>query len=360
MKQIYKYFIDQKNKILENKKNQKMHNDIHKSFTQGLDILNKRKEFARNLSNNLNKINTNKVIEGNTSGNMTETEQKISTLKTELETKRTNYNSLLTEYETEYTSFIKSFNDLKENVDSCKTSCTANSAYTNEQKQACIAGCHLKGPYIQECQDNFNSQGSQYSCSSTAVNQCDENLMKPNNSSNNLNTYKDSEGVSILKGCCACGGGKFGKPKYYRGGQVINTCANLSNANLINICEGAEVSEIDKIKQLPLLYSKLVEKNENMMSISNRILEIVNELKTYNVNIMDSKIDLQREFSSDSARFNYLKGKISQFKKNNIDLLDKRVEDGQLKKSAYDFRNYVWFILAIAFGLAALNKIRNF
>ena len=76
MKQIYKYFIDQKNKILENKKNQKMHDDIHKSFTQGLDILNKRKEFARNLSNNLNKINTNKVIEGNTSGNMTETEQK--------------------------------------------------------------------------------------------------------------------------------------------------------------------------------------------------------------------------------------------------------------------------------------------
>ena len=34
MKQIYKYFIDQKNKILENKKNQKMHDDIHKSFIQ--------------------------------------------------------------------------------------------------------------------------------------------------------------------------------------------------------------------------------------------------------------------------------------------------------------------------------------
>ena len=79
-----------------------------------------------------------------------------------------------------------------------------------------------------------------------------------------------------------------------------------------------------------------------MMSISNRILEIVNELKTHNVNIMDSKIDLQREFSSDSARFNYLKGKFLNLK-NNIDLLDKRVEDGQLKNQH--------MILEIMFGL---------
>ena len=58
-------------------------------------------------------------------------------------------------------------------------------------------------------------------------------------------------------------------------------------------------------------------------------------------------------------KYNLLLKEIAKFTKQKRNTLNTRMHDGQLKKSAFDFRNNIWLLLAIGFGSVALYKIKD-
>ena len=89
------------------------------------------------------------------------------------------------------------------------------------------------------------------------------------------------------------------------------------------------------------------------------MLAVVNSLKDFNIDLTVSKNNLQRNYNDDSMKYDMLLKEIAKFTKEKKNTLNTRVMDGQLKKYAFDFRNNVWTILAIAFGTVALYKIKD-
>ena len=72
-----------------------------------------------------------------------------------------------------------------------------------------------------------------------------------------------------------------------------------------------------------------------------------------------SKNNLERVFRTNTQKYNALLAEINSFSKTKKDTLNMRVQDSVYKKAAYDFRNNVWLILAIAFGCTALIKLKD-
>jgi hypothetical protein len=96
-----------------------------------------------------------------------------------------------------------------------------------------------------------------------------------------------------------------------------------------------------------------------MLKIADELLEYTNRLKQYNIDIVNSRRDIISNFSDNNKTLQNIKDEIKKYTNLKTNTLNMMVSDGRLKSKAYEMRNYVWLILAIAFGTAALNQIRN-
>jgi len=359
MKKIYNYFINYDKHI----KNKKMFPgespEIENSLKQGNALLKNRRKFLNNLEYNLIHYNRN-IVEGfkegltnpDLSGFTADDAALIEGKIADFNEKKSTYNTKLTQYETDYTAFIKKFEELKAKVKTCKTECeTKHDSNTERGEQdACSAGCSFKGPYIKEAENTFIEKDTtdNYTCpalhSEVAC------------SAVNL----DSKGTSILKGCHVCGGGRFGRPKHVTAlGAYIQNCTQTGD--FIAACEGATGGPTDEEQQSIVNdYTGLSTTNQELLDLADEILEIVKSLKTYNINLVNDKITLLSGHQEDAETYKSIQNEIDRFTKRSKYTLDMKVSDGQLKKKAYDLRIYIWLILALGLGFAALNKIRRF
>lgn len=362
MKKIYNYFINY-DKHIKNT-NEIVSPEIENSLKQGNMLLKNRRKFLNDLEYNLGHYNKN-VIEGFKEGNAnpdlsgfsTEDAALINRKTAEFTQKKTEYNTKLAKYDSDYITFITKFNELKAKVKTCKTSCmTKHDSNTEKSQQnACLAGCTFQSPYIKDAENTFIDKDTteNYSCP-TSVDGCELA---------NMNLKTDSKGTSILKGCTICGGGKFGRPKHILYGGYIQNCSDAggqaSNVNDIAACEGAKF-ETEEQKDIVNKYAALSTTNQELLTLADEILEIVKTLKTYNINLVNDKTTLQTNYKEDSASYKSIQYEINNFTKRNKLTLDMKVNDGMLKKKAYELRIYIWLILALGLGFAALNKIRRF
>lgn len=357
MKKIYNYFINYDKHI----KNKKMFPgespEIENSLKQGNALLKNRRKFLNNLEYNLIHYNRN-IVEGfkegitnpDLSGFTTDDAALIEGKIADFKVKKSTYNDKLKDYETAYTVFIKKFEELKAKVKTCKTECETNhDSNTEKVKQdACSAGCSFKGPYIKEAENTFIEKDTtdNYTCP-TSRGGCSDNLKT------------DSKGTSILKGCYVCGGCRFGRPKHVTAlGAYIQNCTQTGDSIA---CEGATGAPTDEEQKSVLdNYASLSTTNQELLDLADEILEIVKSLQTYNINLVNDKVTLLTGHQEDAETYKSIQNEIDRFTKRSKYTLDMKVSDGQLKKKAYDLRIYIWLILALGLGFAALNKIRRF
>lgn len=370
MDKIFKHLFESR------KKNKKKHKSSKRSSMQGIHLLDTRKNFFNRLEFNLSNFpSTNKVIEGNT--NMEniviingqeidlskftgEQKTNIKNIAINFTQKKEKYNQLMGSYKSKYETFINDFNTLKDAVSSCKTKC--ETVHQNTQKiNACQVGCHLAGPYIKECTNTFIETDTN-SCATTGNQQCQNNA--PKSETHNLNMLVDKNQVSILDGCCDCGGGNFGKPKITMGGISYRSCDQYDDDSHASACTTSfstfkKPEMVSSPKPIVERYTEIVSINEQMLNIADELLEYTNTLKQYNIDIASSRGDIIANFSDNNTKLQYIKDEIKTFTNLKTNTLNMMVSDGRLKTKAYEMRNYVWLILAIAFGTAALNQIRN-
>ena len=119
------------------------------------------------------------------------------------------------------------------------------------------------------------------------------------------------------------------------------------------------MSKQSNINNLPNEYSEIVQINKEMIKMSDEMFSLVNNLKKFNINLSKSKNNLERVFRTNRQKYESLLEQIKSFSKTRKDTLNMRVQDGSFKKGAYDIRNNVWLILAIAFGFTALIKLKD-
>ena len=377
MDKIYKYFTQKK----EEKINRV---EMNMGLLQGLDHLNKRNQrilegtqhFKFNENVRKNMIEGNQNMKGgigseygiNLSGFNKRDKAVVERNLRKFKSLQMKYNSSLRSYERKYRQLLSEYMKYElgdgEGVTSgavhkCKVAC--NTENRNEaHKTACEVGCTLKGPYLLNCQNTFKSDSSNSCKKAVNSNKCNALKRQPINTYySELSQARDSKGVSLVDGCCDCGGGKFGPPSAIVNNNKYTSCYDFNNTTEINKCLNARIENEASIKNLPNKYKEVLRLNKNMISYSDEMLAVVNSLKDFNVDLTVSKNNLQKNYNADNMKYDLLLKEIAKFTKEKQNTLNTRVMDGQFKKSAFDFRNNVWTLLAIAFGTVALYKIKD-
>lgn len=377
MDKIYKYFTQKKEKKINRVK-------MNMGLLQGLDHLNRRNQqilegtnhFKFNENVRKNMIEGNQNMKGdigsqygvNLAGFNKRDKSIVERELKKFKSLQNNYNLNLRTYQKKYRELLTEYMKYElgdgENVTSgavhkCKVACNTENS-SEAHKTACEVGCTLKGPYLLDCQNTFKAD-SVNSCSKTIeTNKCNPLKKQPIDTYySELSQAKDEKGVSLVDGCCECGGGKFGSPSAIVNNNKYTSCYDFNNTTEINKCLNARITNEASIKNLPKKYKEVLKLNKNMISFSDEMLSVVNSLKDFNIDLTVSKNNLQRNYNDDSMKYSMLLKEIAKFTKEKKNTLNTRVMDGQLKKSAFDFRNNIWTILAIAFGTVALYKIKD-
>ena len=355
---------------------------LKKSSIQGSNLIHEKNKKINQLKSHFKKmLQSNKIIEGNTQREFIDLDGKRIEITSFSEIQKTNirdiisnfnrdkelYNSKLTEYESKYKTLMQNFIMLQENVDDCKVNCNESSKFDNQQeKYACKLGCFLNGPYLKECEDTFQDTETT-SCGITAQEQCENYKAKDAYSPN---TLIDENNLSLVDGCCHCGGGQFGAPKKNISGTVYDNCDTYDDENLRNACnEGISISNALKENILSSenlnrtivdRYSEVVTLNQEMITLSDNLLGYINSLKDFSIYVNENKLEVQSKFMSDKSELDEYKRQIEMLEGNKKNRIDKFLSDSRLKSEAYKMRMYVWLILAVGFGSAALYQIKKF
>lgn len=370
MDKIYKYFMEEKPK--------KNNNENNIAMLQGLHHLNKRNQKILELTSNLDMHENREGYTGigkefgiNLKSFNKHEARMIKTKLVRFKYLQRKYASFLRNYSLRYKDLMKTYMNLdsgkadneqdKGVVHNCKVKC--NQEKTNKQSIfACEVGCELKGPYLLKCKNTYNGSSKNNCRKVVSENKCNPNKREP------ILTYeyylnhddrKDNNGTTLIDGCCACGGGQFGKPVAHRENKNYKSCYQLNDTKQINNCLNAPMSKQSNINNLPNEYSEIVQINKEMIKMSDEMFSLVNNLKKFNINLSKSKNNLERVFRTNRQKYESLLEQIKSFSKTRKDTLNMRVQDGSFKKGAYDIRNNVWLILAIAFGFTALIKLKD-
>lgn len=377
MDKIYKY--------LTQKKEEKINRvEMNMGLLQGLDHLNTRNQrllegtphfrFNENVRKNMIEGNQNmsKDIGSqygiNLAGFNKRDKSVVESDLVKFKSLQNRYNETLKLYQTKYRQLLTEYMkyEIGEGegvmsgvVHKCKVVC--NTENTNEaHKTACEVGCTLKGPYLLDCKNTFKSDSTNSCTKAVTDGKCNElRRTAVDTYYSELSQAKDAKGVSLVDGCCGCGGGKFGPPSAVVNNNKYTSCYDFNNTTEVNKCLNALIDSEAEIKNLPKKYEEVLRLNRNMISFSDEMLAVVNSLKDFNIDLSVSKNNLQNNYNDDSMKYNMLLAEIAKFTKEKKNTLNTRVSDGQLKKFAFDFRNNVWTLLAIGFGTVALYKIKD-
>ncbi len=161
------------------------------------------------------------------------------------------YNKLVSDYATSYKGFLLEHEQLQSDVMSCKSKCLeihnqSTQDYSNK-RLACQAGCDLKAPFITKCKDIYKGHKSDSTkqCTALVNGKCDAGSVTLGQNDFVIGEANfDKEGTSLKDGCCACGGGKGGKPKGVINKTLVASCSNLASA--FGVAEGSTPDQVYK------------------------------------------------------------------------------------------------------------------
>lgn len=343
--------------------------------------------FLKNKQKTINKLQDRlKLIENMSAGErMIRAQDKLKKVsdneKTKLSNLEAKFNRQLSNYSASYKNFMDTYNNSIEAVKECKATCKQNipkgSSAWSYKRQACAAGCALKGPFVQPCRDTFKrSKIGNKDCADITSGKClDGEVLIGANDFVNSSSYADNNNVLIKDGCCACGGGAGGPPTVKMRGKTIKKCQDIpkafgysgSDGDYMTVaCHNARVNYSldgvdysDKVANLRTLYTGLKEENENLIETAKEIFEKINKLNDVKndmrtrIGNIDSKLDTQM------AEFGTLYADIMSRRDIKEKTVEAQLEDIRLKESSSTLRYLIWTGLAILSILIVIGRMRK-
>ena len=336
--------------------------------------LNQGVSYKKNKDSRLNKIQNNTVMEGFYSEYGNKRLKKLSKKEQkELEAKRNRYQQELGNYSTAYTNFMNDYFTHNEKLKSCKVTCRNNykAAGDLKKKNACLAGCDLKGPYITDCKDTYDGKKSNPSkkCKDVVGDKCAGGKILVGSEGleilNNVNN-KDSQGLGPVQGCCSCGGGSGGKPKGKFGNTTVISCSDITDANktlqnqLQSICLSSDVG--NNPMYLKNKYKSLQNSNTKLNNITNGIFKEYKELRNQRIKHNKNIQTVENKIGDDINKYSELNSEYEDMVKNSTNdllTLDGQIEDSELNMNSESLKYTIWIGIATLFLLITLKKMNE-
>ena len=355
-------------------KNIKKHNSRPiNELQQGMLLLQKRR-------NDIHKLSKSPLMESMSSSmkKWSDGENKLKNLsKKELDALKqmeTDFNKDLSSYSQEYKNFMENYYKAVKEVETCKTKNkknipTSDPAYSYK-RQACSAGCDIKGPYVSKCEDTFlKSRLNQESCSAAVQGKCiDGNVQLGADSYVDDMNRADSNNITIRKGCCACGGGGGGPPGAKVRGKTIKNCNNLpaafgysgSDGNYIkNACLTAPIASPESNANLYKQYEKLTSSNKGLIEKAEKIFNKIQQFNKLNGDLGMTMKSQRDQLKDNLDEYSTVYLKLQNSKTQGTVTIDAQVEDIDLKESNQLFQLGIWGSLAILLLLVTLDKLKK-
>lgn len=360
---VFSELLDNVFNLLNNKeeKHHKQEKKALNQLDQGMALLNSRKQIMDKVQHKLS------LVESFDSSKLDATNRKEVEILKSMEGE---FNEKLSAYSTSYKTFMENYYNAVNQVKNCKSKCLTNypigSSAWSYNRQACQAGCELKGPYVQKCQDTFKrSRVNSQNCKAITSGKCrGGNVILGMDNTVKSSRYADSNNISIKDGCCDCGGGVGGPPSLEMRGQKVTQCNQIRTAfgykrgghYMTSACLSAPIASPQTNKNLWREYSKLTNQNKDLIKISHKIFDKIKKLKgldkTLDNDIDDDEAKLKRYL----AMYDDVHTKISELKSKKDRTIDGQVEDILLKENSQSFHYFIWTSLAILTILLVVQR----
>ena len=342
---------------------------------QGMQLLQSRKQVLNILSNK-QLMSTEPM----SSGLFKEGEDKLNSVnKKELDALKkmeTDFNKSLSSYSQKYKSFMENYYRAVESVEKCKSDCLTKyppgSVAESFNKQACKAGCDLKGPYVSKCEDTFTkSRIGNQDCAQALAGKCIDGQVQLGQDSyvDDINRA-DSNNITLRKGCCACGGGGGGPPSVQVRGTTVKKCSEMPKAFGYNDSEGEYIKTTCLTAPVPAAQKNLNDnlyneydmlKSENIALIK-QAENIFEKIKKFNLLKGNLNIDMKSkrdELQNSLDEYSTVYSKIQEAKKYGVSTINGQVEDIYLKEKNQLLQLGIWGSLAILLVLITLDRLRK-
>jgi len=270
------------------------------------------------------------------------------------------YQAKLSEYASNYKTFMSNYYRAVENVKKCKANClntypVGSDNYIKKRK-GCDYGCDLKGPYVQSCKDTYTrSRISSLTCSSMTSGKCiNGNVNLGSGSYVTSSENADNNNVTIKDGCCICGGGAGGPPSVNINAKRVTTCSQVPNAlgegvNSVSqqACQGAYMPSANVSANLYREYANLTAQNAALMKLAQKIFTKIKEMRKIKQNIDKKVTDDDKKLKTQLALYGNVYANILKNSGDDTDrTIDGQVEDILLKEKSQSMHLLLWGSLA--------------
>ena len=349
--------------------NQSINQEIVNELQQGMELLNNRKQQVDKLKSRMNLIEN---LSGFTQGKQTlkgVSDKELQVLQ-QLEQE---YNRKLSAYSTNYKTFMGEYQKGVEDVKKCKANCITSiprSGAWSYKRQACNAGCDLKGPFVQKCEDTFlKSRVGSQDCNSATKGRClDGQVVLGQEGTVTSSNYADSNNVTIKDGCCDCGGGSGGPPSTMMRGKKITKCEQIPEAYgytaaaggyMTTSCYNARVESENNNKNLHTKYTALAAENQELIDTAQKIFDKIKELGTTDMTIQKNIDDTDFDVQNKLAEYGSLYADVIARQGKKDRTIDGQLEDVRYKEQSSELQLLIWSGLAILTILLVIQRMRK-
>lgn len=361
-------FSNMLDNVLDLFKNDKEHTQkTRKSINQleqGMTLLNNRKQMLDKIQHKLS------LVESFDTSKLDATNRKEIEMLRGMEGE---FNEKLSAYSTAYRTFMQNYYKAVDQVKNCKSKCLTNypigSSAWSYNRQACQAGCELKGPYVQKCQDTFTrSRINGQDCKAITGGKCHGgNVDLGRDWIVKSSQYADSNNTSIKDGCCECGGGAGGPPSLEMRGKKITQCSQIRTAfgykrggyYMTSACLSAPVASPQTNKNLWREYGELTRQNKDLIKLSHKIFEKIKKFKKLDSSLENKLTNEESQLKQYLSMYEDVHTKISELKSKKDRTIDGQVEDIYLKENGQTFHYFIWTSLAILTILLVIQRMRK-
>jgi len=355
-----------------NTQNIKKHNNKPiNELQQGMLLLKKRQ-------NDINRLSKSKLMEPMSASmkTWTDAENKLKNLSKkeldDLKTDENEYNKELSSYGTKYKAFMEKYYIAVENVEKCKAKCLnkypiGTSRYS-DGREACSAGCDIKGPYVSKCENTFTkSRIGGGTCDTAALGKCIDGKVQLGADSyiDDMNRA-DSNNVTLRKGCCICGGGGGGKPSAKIRGKNIKSCDNIASAfgatgsHAVFFTSACKTAPNETTSNSLLNdYSALATQNKILIEKAEKIFKKISKFNTLNGKLNMEMTSQRSELQDTLDEYSSIYLQLQDTKKYGNVTMDAQAEDIYLKEKNQMLQLGIWGSLAILLVLVTLDKLKK-
>tara|TARA_B110000444_G_scaffold12410_1_gene10643 strand:+ start:1105 stop:2232 length:1128 start_codon:yes stop_codon:yes gene_type:complete len=359
-----------KNNKKQQMNNQSINGELINELSQGMVLLNNRKNKLNKLQKRIGLIENLKGFEDGKQRLKTTSQKELEILQ-EMEK---SYNRQLSEYSTSYKSFMTEYQKGVNDVKKCKASCLTNipksSSNSSYKRQSCQAGCDLKGPYVSKCEDTYKkSKGKGESCNVVTNGRCLNGQVNLGQADYvDSNDYADTADTTIRVGCCDCGGGAGGPPSAIIMAKKILKCNEIPGAfkytgsdsgYMISSCLTAPMSSQDSNANLHTKYSQLSAQNEELITTAQNIFDKIKELSKTDLTIQQKLDDEDFDLKNKLAEYGTVYADILSRKSRKSKTMDGKLEDVRYKEDSHQLQLWIWTGLAILTILFAIQRMKK-